>query len=73
MLRHLSPEALQASLSGDGPVLAHRLGVDLSGERFNALAVLRLPQDELGRDRAYLPWSAPAIVLKERPQMIAGP
>jgi RimJ/RimL family protein N-acetyltransferase len=70
VLRPLSPEALQAGLSGDGPALERHLGVSVPGELFDDPAVLRFSQAELDRDPAYLPWSARALVLKERPQMI---
>jgi RimJ/RimL family protein N-acetyltransferase len=70
VLRHLSPEAIQAGLSGNRPALERYLGVAVPIDLFDRPEVLHRAQAELDREVAYLPWSARAIVLKERPQMI---
>src|SRR4029078_4831568 len=53
------------------PALERSLGVGVPADLFHSPDVLRFSHAELERDPAYLPWSARAVVLKERPQMIA--
>jgi RimJ/RimL family protein N-acetyltransferase len=70
VLRHLSTDAIKAGLSGDRPALESVLGISVPADLFDRPGVLHRAQAELDRDAAYLPWSARAIVLKRRPQMI---
>jgi len=70
LLRRLSPDAIQAGLSGDLGPLEEQLGASVPVDLLQDPAVLRYAQEQLAADAGYLPWSARAILLRNERQMV---
>jgi RimJ/RimL family protein N-acetyltransferase len=70
LLRLFTPEAIQAGLSGDIETMEESLAAKIPADLLQEPKVLQHARARLAEDVNYLPWSARAIILKDKRQMV---